>query len=255
MKCVNHIEKDASGACNHCGKSICPDCMVEIKGEMYCKDCLALKAGQLVKEERSPAIAATLSFIIPGMGQIYNGQVGKGLLIFFTAWLVVPWVIGIFDAYGTAEKIREGKLAVNCKPGCLIAFAIGLTVSIIVFFIIGLLAAIAIPNLLRARLAANMSSAQATVRTISTAIETYKADSNGLYPADENQLMQANPPYIADYYNNKVIRGYAYTINFKPDGYQIAAKPENCGTTGTKIFTLENNGEMLEAQCDTPQSP
>jgi len=255
MKCVNHIEKDSSGVCNHCGKSICSDCMVEIKGEMYCKNCLALKTGQLAQEERSPALAAILSFIVPGMGQIYNGQVGKGLLIFFTAWLVIPWIIGIFDAYRTADKIRQGTLNIKSKPGCLIAFAIVAAISIISVFIIALLAAIAIPNLLRAKLAANMSGAQATVRSISTAIETYKADSNGQYPADENQLMQANPPYLGDYYNNKIIRGYVYSIGFKPDGYQIIARPENCGTTGNKIFTLENNGEITETQCTAPQSP
>ena len=255
MKCVNHIEKDSSGVCNHCGKSICSDCMVEIKGEMYCKDCLALKTGQMAKEERSPAIAAILSFIIPGMGQIYNGQVGKGLLIFFTAWLIMPWVIGIFDAYNTADKIRQGKIAIKNRPGCLIAFTIALAVSIIGVFIIALFAAIAIPNFLRAKLAANMSYAQSSVKSISAAIESYKSDSNGQYPADENQLMQANPPYLADYYNNKLVRGYVYSINFKPDGYQITARPENCGTTGNKIFTLNNNGEITETQCAAPQSP
>jgi prepilin-type N-terminal cleavage/methylation domain-containing protein len=45
----------------------------------------------------------------------------------------------------------------------------------IVVAIIALLAAIAIPNLLRQRITANESAAQATLRTISTAFETYAA--------------------------------------------------------------------------------
>jgi len=68
MKCVNHLDKDAVGVCNHCGKGICSDCSVAIKEETYCKECLALKLGQEKKEERSPALATVLSFIIGGLG-------------------------------------------------------------------------------------------------------------------------------------------------------------------------------------------
>lgn len=70
---------------------------------------------------KSPGLAAVLSLFIPGVGQIYNGQLGKGLLILL---LLVPlnivlsfvvigfvtgfitWIWGIFDAYKTAEKIN-----------------------------------------------------------------------------------------------------------------------------------------------------
>lgn len=41
MKCVNHPEKDASGSCVYCGKLFCPDCLVNVKGRMYCKDDVA----------------------------------------------------------------------------------------------------------------------------------------------------------------------------------------------------------------------
>ena len=106
MKCVNHLDKEAVAVCNHCGKSICSDCQVELKRESYCKDCLEIKLGQEKKEERSPALAAILSFVIGGLGQIYNGQIGKGILILFTSWLIIPWIIGIVDAYKTANKIN-----------------------------------------------------------------------------------------------------------------------------------------------------
>ncbi len=33
------------------------------------------------QQTKSPEIAAILSFLINALGQIYNGQVGKGLLI------------------------------------------------------------------------------------------------------------------------------------------------------------------------------
>ncbi|MGA2142307.1 MAG: NINE protein [Brevinematales bacterium] len=37
MKCANHPEKEAEGACVYCGKLYCQDCLVDVKGKMYCK--------------------------------------------------------------------------------------------------------------------------------------------------------------------------------------------------------------------------
>ena len=61
--------------------------------------------------------------------------------------------------------------------------------------IIALLAAIAIPNLLRSKTAANESSAQSTLKTISGALENYYAVNNK-YPTDTNLLLGAAPPYL-----------------------------------------------------------
>ena len=56
---------------------------------------------------KNPGLAAVLSVIIPGAGQCYNGQIGKGLLFFFTAWLIIPWIWAIFDAYNSANRINR----------------------------------------------------------------------------------------------------------------------------------------------------
>ena len=37
MQCVNHPQSEATGMCTYCGKPFCNDCLVEIKGKMYCK--------------------------------------------------------------------------------------------------------------------------------------------------------------------------------------------------------------------------
>ena len=37
MKCSNHPEVEAAGICAYCGKPYCQDCLVEVKGRMYCK--------------------------------------------------------------------------------------------------------------------------------------------------------------------------------------------------------------------------
>lgn len=40
MKCHNHPEKDASGACVGCGKLFCSDCLIEMHGKNYCHKCV-----------------------------------------------------------------------------------------------------------------------------------------------------------------------------------------------------------------------
>ena len=155
MKCVQHPERDAVAVCNHCGKSVCSECQVQLKSETYCKDCIRVKLSQEVtREGHSPSLAVLLSFIIGGLGQIYNGQIGKGLLIFFTSWLIIPWLIGIFDAYRTARAIKEGRLEIKKRPGCVVAATVGVILFVFGFFFMSLLAAIAIPNFLRAKMRA-----------------------------------------------------------------------------------------------------
>jgi hypothetical protein len=41
MKCANHVQKEAVGACVGCGRFICEECNTEIGGKSYCKKCVA----------------------------------------------------------------------------------------------------------------------------------------------------------------------------------------------------------------------
>jgi len=113
--------------------------------------------------------------------------------------------------------------------------------------VIAIMAAIAIPNLLRARMNANDAAAIANVKMISSAIENYQA-SNGSYPLYEEELFSAEPPYLPDNFRNKVTTGYVFTIELEGDDYSISAVPENCGTTGTKNMIF-HNGKLIERDC------
>ena len=72
---------------------------------------------------KSPGVAAVLSFFWAGLGQIYNGEIGKGIL-FMVLYLVsaflmmvvigfittpILWIFGMVDAYKTAEKINASQ--------------------------------------------------------------------------------------------------------------------------------------------------
>jgi TM2 domain-containing membrane protein YozV len=78
-------------------------------------------------KHKDAGVATLLSFFLPGAGQLYNGQVGKGLAFllvsifvnfplmfvgvgFFTA--LVTWIWAMVDAHGCAEKINRGEIVV-----------------------------------------------------------------------------------------------------------------------------------------------
>ena len=119
----------------------------------------------------------------------------------------------------------------------------------IVVAIIALLAAIAIPNLLRAKMTANDSLAKATLRAMSTAAESFGTANNGSYPANESALTGATPPYLNKAYcagsGTAGIAGYIYSCSgMSSTGYTITATPVNVGSSGTTVETITTGGVL-----------
>ena len=114
-----------------------------------------------------------------------------------------------------------------------------------------LLASIAIPNLLRARLTANDTAAQATLKTISNACESYGAANFGSYPTDITDLTDANPSYLNENYTDGNVR---YGYNFSCDtldesGYSCTATSQVCNHTGSKVYTITTGGILTSVDC------
>jgi signal peptidase I len=53
----------------------------------------------MIKKKRIPIIAAALSLVTPGLGQLYNGQILKGI-IFFLAILLIPTILFLAGLQG-----------------------------------------------------------------------------------------------------------------------------------------------------------
>ena len=118
----------------------------------------------------------------------------------------------------------------------------------IVVAIIVLLAAIAIPNLLRARLSANEATAIAAMRTLSTAAESFRASqSPPLYPDVLICLSDATPPYIDSVLGDGNKSGYQFVYNMTDSGqtYNVVARPLVGNVTGVRDFYVDQSGVVL----------
>ncbi len=119
----------------------------------------------------------------------------------------------------------------------------------IVVAIIALLAAIAIPNLLRARMSSNDALAKATLRAISTAAESFGTANNGNYPASVDALTApvSGPPFLNNNYNMNAkvpVAGYNYDGTFTSTGYAVTATPAAVGQTGSQQETISTGGVL-----------
>jgi prepilin-type N-terminal cleavage/methylation domain-containing protein len=116
----------------------------------------------------------------------------------------------------------------------------------IVVAIIALLAAIAIPNLLRARLQANESAAQAALKTVATAEVTYRT-ANPNY-GSLLELGNATPAYIDSVLRDGQKSGYDFTVTdvgtVTPDQFHAAAEPHSPGVSGVRSFCVCEDGVL-----------
>ena len=114
----------------------------------------------------------------------------------------------------------------------------------IVVAIIALLAAIAIPNLLRAKLSSNDALAKATLRAMSTSTESFATANSGNYPGAMASLTGATPAYINTNYCSQTLSGFAYACSNGSGYYTYVATPVTVGTSGSTVFTISTGGVL-----------
>ncbi len=128
--CYLHPQTPAVARCTDCAKPICEVCLKRVNTKPYCEACAANH------HEQSPFLAFLFALLVPGMGQVYNGDWQKGLVIFLTGWLFVPWIYGIVDAVTVANEIRNGvRESATVPPGyLLLALKFGIVPFACIYF-------------------------------------------------------------------------------------------------------------------------
>ncbi len=143
MNCAIHNEVPATVYCRTCGKALCDQCKRDVRGVIYCEDCLAARVEGTLPPRVAAAVppgavsaagapsggpnplAATLLGFIPGVGAIYNGQIVKALIhvlifaglcwaqersggnVFFGLMIAFFFFYMVWDAHATAKAIQE----------------------------------------------------------------------------------------------------------------------------------------------------
>ena len=95
MNCANHVEIPAVAYCRTCGKPMCSTCTRDVRGVIYCEECLASQMSGTMPPPPSPGVAApgvpppvsgsspglaAILGFIPGVGAMYNGEYTKGFI-------------------------------------------------------------------------------------------------------------------------------------------------------------------------------
>ena len=113
----------------------------------------------------------------------------------------------------------------------------------VVVALIMIISAIALPNFLRSRRNANEGAAVATMRTLSTACESFMSTQNpNTYPASLAELGAANPPYIDSVLASGTKQGYNYAYSrTDAEHFTCTATPAS-NTRGTRIFFVDESG-------------
>jgi len=152
MNCANHPDIAPIAYCRTCGKPLCANCTRDVKGVIYCENCLADRlqgvqppaavppaAGFVATTAvpassgsgPNPALAGILGAIPFGVGAVYNGQYAKGLahLTIFTllVWgenvvhndglqIVLGFSIAFFVIYQIIDAVRTARAIQMGQP-------------------------------------------------------------------------------------------------------------------------------------------
>jgi type IV pilus assembly protein PilA len=230
----------------------CPYCSAVISDDIrFCPKCGTEMGSPL---PGSPAYHSPLpAGVEPATSGKAIGSLVSGLLIIFAPF---SSIVAVILGHISLSEIRKSSGRLKGQGVATAGLVLGyLGIAAIPFILI--IAAIAIPNLLRARMAANESSAVGSLRFYNTAIVTYAAQCPDVgYPASAAQLgpgpgdcTQAGLVTKAMAAPRSLKSGYIFI--YQPmvqdrqgriTKYAISADPVQPGTTGTRHFYTDETG-------------
>lgn len=117
-----------------------------------------------------------------------------------------------------------------------------------------ILTTIAVPNILRSRVAANEGAAIGNLKALSNACQTYHID-QGQYPDALSALSSANPAYIDSVLGAGEKQGYQFIYESSDsDHFTVNANSAHSGLLRGRYFYLDESG-AIRSRADGPAGP
>ena len=234
-----------SAKCSQCG-------FVGWSDAEYCKKCGALMTDSADPNYRSPQ-SYGYGYSQPGPPNQYSGDLKKGLAIcslvigilgFFTLGILgLGAVVGIIMAIVALNRANRNPSEYGGK-GLATAGLVTNILSLVIIVPVGIIAAIAIPNLLASRRAANEGATIQSLRMISSAEATYQSLHGTFATLDQLGEAQLIRPELA----TGMRYGYKFRIELTADGVQAqrgfaaVVTPVDYPMSGRRSFYLDETG-------------
>jgi len=231
--------------CSGCGNNVAA-------GDKFCRVCGKELAASAAMQPAVPAAAAGIPAETSGKAIV---SLVCGLFLF-----VFPMsILAIIFGHISLSEIRKSAGRLKGEGLAMTGLVLGY-VGVAAIPVILIIAAIAIPNLLRARIAANEASALASIRTLVIAEAGYSsAHPEAGYTCTLSDLSAAGliDARLASGQKN----GYAFELlgcgasaesvaNVK---YRVVAYPRTQNTTGRRAFCADESGNVKSDEKGSPQ--
>ena len=164
-ECGKPLANETANFCDNCGAKLAAAATITVEpqpqpGAGAAGSASSAPAGSepvtLVQpvEEKSSFVAALCSLILPGLGQVYDGKLERGFLIFIGTVIgffifIIPgllvWAFGIYDAYTIALRMNKKEIPfLPTNTGHVILFILLALVIVVVAAVIAALLAFAL---------------------------------------------------------------------------------------------------------------
>jgi type IV pilus assembly protein PilA len=247
----------------------CPYCSESIADDVqFCPNCGTQMGSPL---PGSPAYRAPLpaGFVAPTSGKAIASLI-TGIFFFFLPASIAAVILG----HISLSEIRKSAGRLRGQGMAAAGLVLGYVGMAAIPFIL-IIAAIAIPNLLRARMAANEASTVGALRSYNYALGSYAAECPNVgYPASlanlgpaVNSAKDCNHAGVLDSVlaaDLPVRSGYTFHYNSgdannlgQTTTFSISAEPVIPGNTGTRYFFVDQTGVIrasssTQANADSP---
>ena len=220
--------------CPACGNNMAP-------GDRFCRVC--------GKEVSAPGITATAANAFPmaGLPVETSGKAIASLICSLFFFFLPASIIGVILGHLSLSDIRKSAGRLKGEGMAIAGLVLGYG-GVAFVPILLIIAAIAIPNLLRARMAANEASAVASVRTLMTAEISYAA-------THPDSGYTCSLSHLSDFIDAQLASGQKHGYRYELSGcmtneagtavkYQVAADPLTVNTTGTRAFCSDESAVL-----------